>query len=126
MWIHQTRTCLKMCVCVCACMEMHRSAVLEEKQDTASHLILSHVLCILMMSGCELDSACVCVREGVACRHGSTDFINAALSPARSKMLFICVTASGLQARGDIQGLMWISPGNQSSRSLMRIDETWR
>lgn len=37
---------------------MHRSAVLEEKQDTAPHLILTHVLCMPVMSGQELG--CVC------------------------------------------------------------------
>lgn len=50
-----------MCVFVCLCVwgvYMHRSAVLEEKQDTAPHLILSHILCMPVMSGRELG--CVC------------------------------------------------------------------
>ncbi len=56
------------CVCVCVCEReresgMHRSAVLEEKQDTGPRLILSHVLCMPVMSGRELGCVCVCVCE---------------------------------------------------------------
>lgn len=58
-------------VCVCVPGEywggggLHRSAVLEEKQDTAPHLVLSHVLCMPAMSG--RDPGCVCELRGTHC-----------------------------------------------------------
>ena len=76
---------------------MHRSAVLEEKQDTALHLVLSHVLCMPAMSG--RDLGCVCELHSTHC-------INTVLSPERSTLVFICT----LQAKGDVQGPFSICP----------------
>lgn len=91
-------------VCVCVPGEywggggLHRSAVLEEKQDTAPHLVLSHVLCMPAMSG--RDPGCVCELRGTHC-------INTVLSPERPKLVFICT----LRAKGDVQGPFFICPG---------------
>lgn len=90
-----------MCVCsrgVLGGGGLHRSAVLEEKQDTAPHLVLSHVLCMPAMSG--RDPGCVCELRGTHC-------INTVLSPERPKLVFICT----LRAKGDVQGPFFICPG---------------